>query len=88
MNSISSSRNDGQHLTQVEVLAVHYDQIERYGGLHGVRDMGLLESALFRPQTGYYGKMIIHLAQAESVTQAQDASRSDGIPAGAKALVI
>jgi death-on-curing protein len=28
--------------------------IERFGGDHGVRDRGLLESALFRPQTGYY----------------------------------
>jgi len=45
------------YLTQVEVLAMHYDQIERYGGSHGVRDMGLLESALFRPQTGYYANL-------------------------------
>ena len=28
--------------------------IERFDGDHGVRDRGLLESALFRPQTGYY----------------------------------
>ena len=28
--------------------------IDRFGGVHGVRDRGLLESALFRPQTGYY----------------------------------
>ncbi len=42
------------HLTLVEVLAIHADQIERYGGTHGVRDMGLVEAALYRPQTGYY----------------------------------
>lgn len=42
------------YLTVPEVLAIHEDLIERYGGLHGVRDLGLLESALFRPQTGYY----------------------------------
>jgi len=28
--------------------------IARFGGTSGVRDQGLLESALFRPQTGYY----------------------------------
>jgi len=36
------------YLTTVEVLAMHTDQIERYGGLAGVRDHGLLESALYR----------------------------------------
>jgi death-on-curing protein len=35
-------------------LAIQYQQIEEYGGLHGVRDKGLLESAVFRPQVGYY----------------------------------
>lgn len=28
--------------------------IERFGGSHGVRDLGLVESALYRPQSGYY----------------------------------
>ena len=46
------------YLTLVDVLAMHADQIERYGGSHGVRDLGLLESALYRPQTGYYGDLI------------------------------
>jgi death-on-curing protein len=30
------------YLTLVEVLAIHDDQIERYGGAQGVRDHGLL----------------------------------------------
>jgi death-on-curing protein len=42
------------YLTIIEVLAIHHDQIKRYGGAHGVRDFGLLEAALYRPQTGYY----------------------------------
>lgn len=46
------------YLTVVEVLAIHADQIERYGGAAGVRDRGLLEAALFRPQTGYYADLI------------------------------
>lgn len=28
--------------------------IELFGGLHGVRDAGAIEAAVFRPQTGYY----------------------------------
>lgn len=38
------------------VLAIHDAQVARYGGLAGVRDMGLLESALARPQNAHaYG---------------------------------
>jgi len=37
-----------------EVLAIHARLIEVFGGPSGLRDPGLLESALFRPQTGYY----------------------------------
>lgn len=32
--------------------------IERYGGAHGVRDPGALESALFRPQSGHYEDVV------------------------------
>ena len=32
------------------VLAIHKDQIDQFGGSFDVRDMGLLESALMRPQ--------------------------------------
>lgn len=46
------------YLTAVEILAIHSDQISRYGGAHGVRDPGLLEAALFRPRTGYYADLI------------------------------
>ena len=35
-----------------EVLDFHMEQIELYGGNHGVRDMGLLESALAMPVSG------------------------------------
>ncbi len=41
-------------LTADEVLAIHDALIREFGGPPGVRDHGLLESALFRPRTGYY----------------------------------
>ena len=37
-----------------EVLAIQERVIDAYGGADGVRDLGLLESALYRPQSGYY----------------------------------
>lgn len=37
-----------------EALAIHERLIATFGGPPGVRDLGMLESALFRPQTGYY----------------------------------
>lgn len=40
-------------LTLDEVLAIHADQIERYGGSLGIRDHGLLESALAMPEATY-----------------------------------
>lgn len=58
------------YLTLAEVLAMHADQIERYGGSHGVRDPGLLEAALYRPQTGYYADLIEEAAALwESLAQ-------------------
>src|ERR1700758_3704677 len=58
------------YLTLADVLAIHADQIERYGGSHGVRDPGLLEAALFRPQTGYYADLIEEAAALwESLSQ-------------------
>ena len=43
-----------QFLSLDEVIEIHTVLIERFGGPAGVRDLGLLESALYRPQTGYY----------------------------------
>jgi death-on-curing protein len=50
--------NTIQFLTLDEVLAIHERLIEVFGGPAGVRDLGLLESALYRPQTGYYDDII------------------------------
>ena len=45
-------------LTLEEVLEVHETLLREFGGPLGVRDLGLLESALFRPRTGYYHDLI------------------------------
>lgn len=46
-----------------DVLAFHEIQLRLYGGAPGIRDMGLVEMSLFRPQTGYY-KDILEEASA------------------------
>ena len=45
-------------LTHDELLEIHARLIERFGGETGIRDPGLLDSALFRPQTGYYDDLV------------------------------
>ena len=57
-------------LSLAEVLAIHTDQIEKYGGSHGIRDPGQLEAALFRTQSGYYNDEIQQAAAIwESLSQ-------------------
>jgi death on curing protein len=43
-----------EYLTVAEVYRMQYRLIELFGGIHGVRDAGAIEAAVFRPQTGYY----------------------------------
>ena len=50
------------YLTLQETLELHEHLIRRFGGPAGVRDMGLLESALIRPQTGYYETLSMQAA--------------------------
>ena len=51
-----------------EVRAIHADLIARYGGSADLRDHGALESALLRPQMGYYdGQIEIAAAMMESL---------------------
>jgi death-on-curing protein len=59
-----------EYVTTADALFFHKQLIERYGGATGIRDAGALESALLRPQTGYYDT-VIHEAAAlfESLVQ-------------------
>jgi death on curing protein len=43
-----------EYLTVAEVYRMQHRLIDLFGGLHGVRDAGAIEAAVFRPQTGYY----------------------------------
>lgn len=45
-------------LTLDEVFAIHADQIGRYGGEPGLRDEGLLRSALAQPEASFGGEWL------------------------------
>ena len=50
------------YLTMADVLAMHTVLMQKYGGADGIRDLGALEAALFRPQTGYYDDIVAEAA--------------------------
>ncbi len=45
-------------LTLAEVLIIYEDQIRHYGGAYGVRDMNLLQSAVYMPQASFEGRYL------------------------------
>lgn len=50
------------YLTLADVLTLHSVSIKLHGGASGVRDLGALEAAIYRPQTGYYEDLIAEAA--------------------------
>ena len=46
------------YLSIEDTLEIHRVLLKRFGGAEGVRDLGMIESALLRPQTGYYTDLI------------------------------
>lgn len=40
-------------LTEEEIISIHTVQINKYGGPHGIRDKGLLASAVHTPQATF-----------------------------------
>ena len=57
-------KTDWKWIDQEVVLAIHDQQIAEHGGTNGVRDMGLIESALARPRNlaGYSVSDVFELA--------------------------
>ena len=51
---MSKRRSEPRWLSRVVVDAIHYDQLREHGGLAGVRDESVLESALARAQQKWH----------------------------------
>lgn len=66
-----------KYLTVEEVIYIQEEMIKEFGGSFGIRDRKTLESAVMRPQTGYY-KNIIEEASALMESLAMNHSFVDG----------
>jgi death-on-curing protein len=47
---VTDNRKEPRWVNRSIVRAIHVDQVRKHGGSHGLRDEGLLESALERPR--------------------------------------
>jgi death-on-curing protein len=69
-------------LTLAEIVEIHADQIERYGGVDGIRDINLLSSAVAMPYASFSGSFlhndIFEMAAAYSYHISQNHPFVDG----------
>jgi death-on-curing protein len=65
------------YLTLAEAIEMHRQLIDEFGGIHGLRDQGLLEAAIFHPQNGYYDDLV-HEAAALMESLANNHAFLDG----------
>ena len=50
------------YLNVSQVISIHQNMIDQTGDTPGIRDRGLLESAVLSPETGYYASIVEELA--------------------------
>jgi death-on-curing protein len=86
-----------EFLTLEEVFSIHKAQLERWGGLDGVRDLRALESAVMQPQAGFGGEFLhqdlfamasayaFHIAQAQGFI---DGNKRTGLDAALTFLAL
>ena len=69
------------YVTIAEIYAMQHQLIELFGGIHGVRDKGAVESAAFRPQIGYY-----HSIEEEAAAFMESLGKNHGFVDGNKRI--
>jgi len=58
-----------RYLSLEDLVGIHQLLIDKFGGSPGIRDAGLIEAALLRPQTGHYHDILEEAAALwESLT--------------------
>lgn len=70
-------------LTVAEIYRMQHRLIELFGGLHGVRDKGAVEAAVFRPQIGYYNSI-----EEEAAALMESLANNHGFLDGDKRIAI
>lgn len=75
-------------LTLAEVLMIYEDQIRRYGGLYGVRDLQLLGSAIYAPQATFDGEYLQKTIPAMAATYAYHICENHALLDGNKRVAL
>jgi death-on-curing protein len=70
-----------EYLTVAEIYQMQHRLIDLFGGVHGVRDKGAVEAAVFRPQTGYY-----HSLEEEAAALMESLANNHGFLDGNKRI--
>ena len=81
------ARKRVRFLSLKNVLAIHKRQIDRYGGLSGIRELGLVESAVLAPKHFHYYKPESSLYDLASV-YAYHISKNQGFLDGNKRTAV
>ena len=70
--------SDGEYLflSLEDVLELHEMQLAQYGGAVGIRDLGLLESAVMMPQASFGGELV-HRGRHRRKTSRQNQTCKD-----------
>ena len=71
-------------LTREEVVAIHAASLERFGGLPGVRDEGLLESAIAQPSQSFGGVELYPTLEEKAARLAFGLAKNHAFPDGNK----
>lgn len=69
------------YLTVAEVYRMQHRLIELFGSIHGVRDKGAVEAAVFRPQIGYYNSI-----EEEAIALMESLGNNHGFVDGSKRI--
>lgn len=57
-----------EFLEVADILDIHQILIEQFGGMFGIRDEGLLESALSQPKATFFGELLHPTIQEQAAT--------------------
>jgi death-on-curing protein len=63
-------------ITVAEAIAIHDDQVARFGGSPGIRDVGLLESAIAQPEATFFGELLHPTIASQAVAYLFHISRN------------
>jgi len=61
--SVTIEAVEPEWIDEQDTIAIHRRQIADHGGSEGVRDMGLLQSALARPQNAFHYNRVVSLTK-------------------------